>query len=78
MEYQNPYVDVYGLNFKGLSKEQSLALYESFVKDKNPIMLFDLDLQPYTRNDGEVGYIWRPCLAMEFILDKEDVYRLYP
>lgn len=46
MDYQDPYVDINGLNYKGLSKKESLALYESFINDKNPLMLCDLDLQP--------------------------------
>lgn len=78
MDYQDPYVDINGLNYKGLSKKESLALYESFINDKNPLMLCDLDLQLYMRNDGKIGYIWHPCIAIEFILDEDEVSRLYP
>lgn len=78
MEYQDPYVDVYGLNFKGLSKDESLSLFESFIKDKGSFKLYDESLQPYMTNDGDVGYIWSPCEAVEFHLTKEEVCRLYP
>ena len=78
MEKESLYIDTNGLNFENLDKEESIKLFESFVKSKKNIILYDLDLQAYGGNDGETMYIWHPCIAMEFILTKEEVSRLYP
>ena len=77
MGNQDYFMDIHGLNYKGLNKDEALALFESFIR-KHPLMMCDLDVQSFCQNNGEISYIWRPCIAMSFILDKSEICRLYP
>lgn len=67
------YYDISGNYYKGLNKEQSIALFEKFI-NQCPFLAYDLDLQPY----GVSNYLWHPCIAMSFVLTRKEVARLYP
>lgn len=76
------YVDIYGLNYKGLNKQEAINLYLENYGDVKPYMFlintlkYNSDLQPVMSNDKQIGYVWRPCAAVEYILSIDEVLSL--
>lgn len=76
------YVDLYGLNYKGLNKQEAINLYLDNYGDVKPYMFlinalkYNVDLTPVMTNDGQTVYVWRPCAAVEYILSIDEVSSL--
>lgn len=71
---ESDYYDIFGNYYKGLNREQAIALFENFIT-KFPFVSNDLDLQPVVETSN---YLWHPCIAMSFVLTRSEAARLYP